>query len=99
MFLDKYVCPQPVFYLGSALTSFFAIVGVLIRMAELGLISAFDFILIIAVYMLIIYCISMLIDHLCKEKMPNAAMVVAALPLVSAFLSTYLYVPRGQITN
>lgn len=78
----NYVCPQPVFYLGSALTSLSAITVHLSKLQKNGTISSLQLVLMLVIYALVIYAISHLINWLCTKNYPNVAWVVALLPII-----------------
>jgi hypothetical protein len=83
MFVNfNYVCPQPVFYLGSALTSLSAVTVHLAKLNKEGKLSTLQLLLMLVIYALIIYAISHLINWLCTKRYPNVAWVVALLPII-----------------
>ena len=86
-FMNDYNCVQPIFYLGSALTSLSAIAVFLARLNKNGTLSTINVFALLAIYFVVIYLISRLINWLCTKNYPNAAWVVAFLPILSV-LST-----------
>jgi len=85
----NYVCPQPVFYLGSALTSLSAITVHLAKLQKERVISSLQLILMLVIYALVIYAISRLINWLCTKNHSNAAWLVALLPIIGVLLTAF----------
>lgn len=88
-FMNKYNCIQPVFYLGSALTSLSAIAVFLARQNKAGNLSVLNVLVLLAIYFVVIYLISRLINWLCINKYPNGAWVVALLPILSVLSTVF----------
>jgi len=82
-----YVCHQPVFYLGSALTSLSAITVYLAKLQKIGQISGLQMLLLLVIYALVIYAISRLINWLCKKGYSEVAWIVALLPIIGVLLT------------
>jgi len=78
----RYDCNQPIFYLGSALTSLSAITVYLAKLQKNGKISTFNMILMLVIYAVIIYAISRLINWCCNKKYYNVAWIIALLPII-----------------
>jgi hypothetical protein len=78
----RYDCNQPIFYLGSALTSLSAITVYLAKLQKSGKISSFNMILMLILYAVIIYAISRLINWCCNKKYYNVAWIIALLPII-----------------
>jgi hypothetical protein len=78
----RYDCNQPIFYLGSALTSLSAITVFLAKLQKSGKISTFYMILMLVIYAVIIYAISRLINWCCNKKYYNVAWIIALLPII-----------------
>ena len=78
----RYDCNQPIFYLGSALTSLSAITVYLAKLQKNGKISTFNMILMLVLYAVIIYAISRLINWCCNKKYYNVAWIIALLPII-----------------
>jgi uncharacterized membrane protein (DUF485 family) len=88
-FMNDYKCVQPVFYLGSSLTSLSAIAVFLARQNKLGKLSTINVLVLLAIYLVVIYLISHLINWLCVKNYPNAAWVVALLPILNVLLTIF----------
>jgi hypothetical protein len=82
-----FVCHQPVFYLGSALTSLSAITVYLAKLQRHGAISGVQMLLLLVIYAVIIYAISRIINWLCKKGYNEVAWVVALLPIIGVLLT------------
>lgn len=82
-----FVCHQPVFYLGYALTSLAAITVYLAKIQNSGLITGVQMLLFLTIYALIIYAISRIINWLCKKGYNEVAWVVALLPIIGVLLT------------
>ena len=82
-----YNCDQPIFYLGSALTSLSAITVFLAKLRQNRKISALNMCLMLVIYALVIYAVSRIINWCCVNNYPNVAWVLALLPILS-ILST-----------
>ena len=78
----RYDCNQPIFYLGSALTSLSAITVFLAKLQKSGKISSFYMIMMLVLYAVIIYAISRLINWCCNKKYYNVAWIIALLPII-----------------
>jgi hypothetical protein len=82
-----FACNQPIFYLGSALTSLSAITVYLSKLQSTGAISAIQMLLLLVIYVVIIYVISHIINWLCKKGYTSVAWIVALLPIISVLLT------------
>jgi len=82
-----FVCFQPVFYLGSALTSLSAITVYLAKLQKSGVVSGVQMLLLLVIYALVIYVISRLINWLCKKGYNQVAWVVALLPIIGVLIT------------
>ncbi len=78
----RYDCNQPIFYLGSALTSLSAITVYLAKLQKNGKISTMNMLLMLVLYAVIIYAISRLINWCCNKKYYNVAWIIALLPII-----------------
>ena len=88
-FMKNYDCIQPVFYLGSALTSLSAIAVFLARQNKAGNLSVLNVLVLLAIYFVVIYLISRLINWLCVKNYPNGAWLVALLPILSVLSTVF----------
>ena len=84
-----YDCQQPVFYLGSALTSLSAITVFLVKLHKDGKLSTTHFLVMLTLYAVVIYAISRLINWLCVHRHNEAAWVVALLPIVGVLMTAF----------
>jgi hypothetical protein len=82
-----YDCQQPVFYLGSALTSLSAVTVFLVRLHREGKLSLTHVLVMLAIYVAVIYAISRLINWLCTHNHREAAWVVALLPIIGVLMT------------
>jgi len=82
-----YDCQQPVFYLGSALTSLAAVAVFLVRLHKVGKMTMTHLLVMLAIYAAVIYAISRLINWLCTHKHREAAWVVALLPILGVLMT------------
>ena len=89
MFNLKYDCQQPVFYLGSALTSLSAITVYLAKLQKDGKITVLHFLIMLVIYALIIYAISRLINWLCVNRHTEAAWLVALFPIIGVLVTAF----------
>ncbi len=85
----RYDCNQPIFYLGSALTSLSAITVFLAKLQKSGKISTFYMILMLVIYAVIIYAISRLINWCCNKKYYNVAWIIALLPIIGVLATAF----------
>jgi uncharacterized membrane protein (DUF485 family) len=84
-----YDCQQPVFYLGSALTSLSAVAVFLVKLQKEGKISMTHLLVMLTLYAVVIYVISRLINWLCTHQHREAAWVVALLPILGVLMTVY----------
>ena len=89
MFNLRYECNQPIFYLGSALTSLSAITVYLAKLQKAGKISTFNMLIMLALYAVIIYAISRLINWCCHKKYYNLAWIIALLPILGVLATAF----------
>jgi hypothetical protein len=83
-----FVCHQPVFYLGSALTSLSAITVHLSKLQKAGTITGVQMLVLLAIYALVIYAVSRVINWLCKKGYSEVAWLVALLPILGVLATT-----------
>ena len=91
LFNLKFNCVQPVFYLGSALTSLAAVAVHLAKLNKTGAISTLNMIVMLIIYILIIYAISRLINWACVKRHNNVAWVIALLPIIAVLATSFEY--------
>ena len=91
LFNLKYDCTQPVFYLGSALTSLAAVTVHLAKLNKNGSITTINMIMMLIFYILIIYAISRLINWACVKRHNNTAWVIALLPIIAVLATSFEY--------
>ena len=84
-----YDCNQPIFYLGSALTSLSAITVHLSKLQKDGTITSVNMIIMLIIYTLIIYAISRIINWCCVNNYPNVAWGVALLPIIGVLATAF----------
>ena len=84
-----FVCSQPIFYLGSALTSLSAITVYLAKLQKSGKVSSLQMLLLLVIYALFIYLIARLINWLCKRGYNELAWVAAFMPIISVLLTAF----------
>jgi len=82
-----YDCQQPVFYLGSALTSLSAVTVFLVKLQRYGKLNLTHVLVMLAIYVAVIYAISRLINWLCTHRHNEAAWAVALLPIVGVLMT------------
>jgi amino acid transporter len=85
----QYDCNQPIFYLGSALTSLSAITVYLAKLQKSGKISTFNMLLMLVIYAIIIYAISRLINWCCNKGYTNVAWIIALLPIIGVLATAF----------
>jgi hypothetical protein len=85
----QYNCYQPVFYLGSALTSLSAITVHLAKLQKNGKITAANMLIMLVIYALVIYAISRLINWCCVNNYENVAWVIALLPIIGVLATAF----------
>jgi hypothetical protein len=89
MFNLKYECNQPIFYLGSALTSLSAITVHLSKQHKAGKMTFTHMLVMLVIYALIIYAISRLINWCCRKKYNNVAWLIALLPIIGVLVTAF----------
>ncbi len=85
----RYDCNQPIFYLGSALTSLSAITVYLAKLQKNRKISTINMLLMLVIYAVIIYAISRLINWCCNKKYYNVAWIIALLPIIGVLATAF----------
>lgn len=89
MFNLRYDCNQPVFYLGSALTSLSAVTVHLAKLQKNGQISTINMLIMLVIYALIIYAISRVINWCCVKGYYNVAWLIALLPIIGVLATAF----------
>lgn len=85
----RYDCVQPVFYLGSALTSLSAVTVHLAKLQKEQKISTTNLLVMLAIYVVIIYLVSRLINWCCVKGYTNVAWGVALLPIIGVLATAF----------
>ena len=85
----QYDCNQPIFYLGSALTSLSAITVYLAKLHKTGKISTLHMLIMLALYAVIIYAISRLINWCCNKRYYKLAWIIALLPIIGVLITAF----------
>ena len=85
----RYDCNQPVFYLGSALTSLSAVTVHLSKLHKEGKVSTTNLLIMLAVYAVVIYAVSRLINWCCVKGYTNVAWVIALLPIAGVLATAF----------
>jgi len=89
MFNLTYNCLQPVFYLGSALTSLSAVTVVLSKLRHNNKITTVNMILMLVIYLLVVYAISRIINWCCIKGYTQVAWVLALLPILGVLSALF----------